>query len=711
MNNFHPKIAFSINVILVRSILLLERLGNRSLLSLASILKKINFIYFLKINLVKLRLIKKYICKKNILHKSLTLFFISFIYINSYSQLFVNEIDSDTDSVDQLEFIEIKSESPNFSLDGYVIVLFNGSSNGSDSSYLAIDLDGFQTDLNGLFLIGNNNVSPSAQIIIPNNSIQNGADAVAIYQAPLSDFPNSTLATTTNLVDAVVYDTSDSDDENLMQLLGVNLQINENDNGNKDFESIQRSNNGSYFVDTPTPREVNEGSGVFLNGINFNFDQDSYIEGEQIQINFTTEVPLQEPITILFSLEYQNFESSDYSDVNSVTIDSGADLGSVLIDIVDDDIDEGDEDLMLSLDFENENFILLNNNQIIRVNDNDFIIADYGTPIDPTYSNVSNLFPENYYSNLNGLAGQDLIIALQEIISNTDLVRAHSYSDVKEILKEADVNPENSNQVWLVYTEQARSKIDFQTTSSSVGKWNREHTFPRSRGGFNSISADSYADGIDQYWQTNIDSLRHANSDAHGIRASDGPENSSRGNKHYGDYNGPTGNLNSFKGDVARSVLFLSLRYNGLDIVDGFPDTVGQLGDLQTILSWNDLDPVDDFEKNRNNVIYNWQNNRNPLIDLPEIVNYIWGENYGDIWFDNLNVSTIQDAFEFYPNPTNGKIYFNSYLDKVEVYSLNGQKLLNFKNVDMLEINLEKGLYLVSLYKEGKSSIHKIIIN
>ena len=625
--------------------------------------------------------------------------------------MFVNEIDSDTESVDQLEFIEIKSESPNFSLDGYIIVLFNGSSSGLDSSYLAIDLNGYQTDLNGLFLIGNNNVSPSAQIIIPNNSIQNGADAVAIYLAPLSDFPNSTLATTTNLVDALVYDTSDSDDENLMQLLGVNFQINENENGNKEFESIQRSNNGSYFVDTPTPREVNEGNGVFLNGINFIFDQDFYNEGEQIQINFTTEIPLQEPITIFFNLEYQNFDSSDYSDVNSVTIDSGADSGLVLIDIIDDDIDEGDEDLMLSLDFENENFILLNNNQIIRVNDNDFIIADYGTPIDPTYSNVSNLFPENYYSNLNGLSGENLIIALKEIISNIDLVRAHSYSDVKEILKEADVNPENGNQVWLVYTEQPRSKIDFQTTSSNVGKWNREHTFPRSRGGFNNISADSYADGIDQYWQTSIDSLRHANSDAHGIRASDGPENSSRGNKHYGDYNGPTGNLNSFKGDVARSVLFLSLRYNGLDIVNGFPDTEGQLGDLQTILSWNDLDPVDDFEKNRNNVIYNWQNNRNPLIDLPELVNYIWGENYGDVWFDNLNISTSQNDFEFYPNPTNGNIFFNLYLDKVEVYSLNGQKLLSFKNVNMLEISLEKGLYLVCLYMEDKSSTRKLIIN
>lgn len=645
------------------------------------------------------------------MHKSITLIFLSFFYINTYSQLFINEIDSDTDSLDQLEFIEIKSESPNFSLNGYIIVLFNGSSNGSDSSYLAIDLNGFQTDLNGLFLIGNNNVSPSAQIIVPNNSIQNGADAVAIYQAPLSDFPNSTLATTTNLVDALVYDTSDSDDENLMQLLGVNIQINENENGNKDFESIQRSNNGSYFVDTPTPREVNEGNGVFLNGINFSFDQDFYNEGDQIQINFTTEEALQESITIFFNLEYQNFDSNDYSDIDNVTIQSGEDSASVLIDIIDDEIDEGDEDLMLSLDFQNENFILLNNNQIIRVNDNDFIIADYGTPINPTYANVNNLFSENYYSNLNGLAGEDLIIALKEIISNPELVRAHSYSDIKEILKQADVNPENSNQVWLVYTEQARSKIDFQTTSSNIGKWNREHTFPRSRGGFNNISADSNADGIDQYWQTSIDSLRHANSDAHGIRASDGPENSSRGNKHYGDYNGPTGNLNSFKGDVARSVLFLSLRYNGLDIVDGFPDTVGQLGDLQTILSWNELDPVDDFEKNRNNVIYNWQNNRNPLIDLPEIVNYIWGENYGEVWFDNLNISVNQNGFEFYPNPTNGNISFNSYLDKVEVYSLNGQKLLSFKNVNMLEINLEKGLYLIFLHKEGKSSNHKIIIN
>ena len=97
--------------------------------------------------------------------------------------------------------------------------------------------------------------------------------------------------------------------------------------------------------------------------------------------------------------------------------------------------------------------------------------------------------------------------------------------------------------------------------------------------------------------------------------------------------------------------LFLSLRYNGLEVVDGFPETVGQLGDLETILAWHQLDPVDDFEKNRNNVIYNWQNNRNPFIDLPALISYIWGDNSGEVWFDNLNVYEFNNELTFFPNP------------------------------------------------------------
>ncbi|PKP40707.1 MAG: endonuclease I, partial [Bacteroidetes bacterium HGW-Bacteroidetes-13] len=79
----------------------------------------------------------------------------------SFSQvLVINELDSDTPSIDDKEFVELLSETPNFPLDGYVLVFFNGSTSGANSSYLAIDLDGLQTDINGLLLIGSNSVSP-----------------------------------------------------------------------------------------------------------------------------------------------------------------------------------------------------------------------------------------------------------------------------------------------------------------------------------------------------------------------------------------------------------------------------------------------------------------------------------------------------------------------------------------------------------------------
>lgn len=126
---------------------------------------------------------------------------------------------------------------PNFDLDGFVLVFFNGSTSGADSSYFAIDLDGFTTDVNGLLLIGSNGVTPFPQYLISSNVIQNGADAVAIYQANDFDFPEETLATT-NLIDALVYDTSDTDDAALMALLGITEQINEGSGNNTN--SIQR---------------------------------------------------------------------------------------------------------------------------------------------------------------------------------------------------------------------------------------------------------------------------------------------------------------------------------------------------------------------------------------------------------------------------------------------------------------------------------------
>jgi len=572
-------------------------------------------------------------------------------------KLVINEIDSDNEGDDQLEFLELKSYTPNFSLDGYIVVFFNGSTSGDDSSYLTIDLDGYQTDINGLFVIGNINVSPSPNFIIAKNSIQNGADAVAIYKDYDWNFPPGTKATKNNLVDALVYDTSDSNDDELMQLLGVDLQIDENKNNYKDFQSIQRINDTqlntnlidwsrpffeqTYTLNSPTPRQPNEGINKISNGLSYFFDKENYLEGDRIEVKFTLEEPHDESTKILFDLDYENFNGSDYSfsqgnntNINYVNIPANETSITVYINLIDDNIDEGDEDLIFSIYLDNEDILLLSNNKVIRVKDNDYEIKEYGNPVNPTFNKVINMSDSYYYDSLNGLSGQNLITAIQDIISNPELVRAHSYVDIKDIIKEADMNPNNSNEVWLVYSEEARSINDFQVTSSYKDVWNREQIFPRSRGEFNNIGADSYADGIDAYWQTDIDSLRHANSDAHGIRAADATENSSRGNRHYGDYLGPKNNKGSFKGDIARSLFFLSLRYNGLELVYGFPETVGQMGDLKTLLEWNKIDPSDDFEMNRNNVIYNWQKNRNPFIDHPELVDYIWGDKYGEIWFN-----------------------------------------------------------------------------
>ena len=641
-------------------------------------------------------------------------FFFLFQIING--QIVINELDSDTVSIDDKEFLELKSNTPNFPLDGYVVVFFNGSASGGNSSYLAIDLDGYSTDINGLLLIGSTTVSPFPQLIIAPNLIQNGADAVAIYLADDTDFPEGTLATQTNLIDALMYDTNDPDDMDLMNLLGETSQINEGENGNKDTESIQLNNDGlTYSVKSPTPRQLNDGSGVVLNGILISVAQTQYNEGDVFDITFTSETNVNEDLNLSFSLNNGGFNATDFSGSTSVTIPNGFNTISTSITLIDDTDDEGDEILEISLNPLPTNYLALNNDIQLRVVDNDFVVAPWGTPTNSTFGVVESTQPVGYYDSLNGLSGINLRQALQDIIADPNIVRAQTYADVIDILKEADQNPANSNQVWLVYTEEGRAKLDFQTTSDNTGKWNREHTYPRSRGGFNSIDLDDIPDGKNVFWTTEADSLRHANSDAHALRAADGPENSVRGNQHYGQYNGPTGNFGSFKGDVARSVLYLEIRYNGLEVVNGFPSTIGELGDLTTILDWHRNDPPDDFEMNRNNVVYSWQFNRNPFIDYPDLVEYIWGNNVGETWNQPLGIDEIS-SFDIvvYPNPVRNKIYVKGILNEAEValFSVDGRKVFSeiLLGNSEFDLNVETGVYMLKISFDGKSVTKKIIV-
>jgi hypothetical protein len=85
----------------------------------------------------------------------LSLFYLIFSTICLFSQpaLVINELDCDTPGVDDKEFLELKSATPNFPLDGYVVVFYNGSASGGNTSYLALDLDGYVTDINGYYLL------------------------------------------------------------------------------------------------------------------------------------------------------------------------------------------------------------------------------------------------------------------------------------------------------------------------------------------------------------------------------------------------------------------------------------------------------------------------------------------------------------------------------------------------------------------------------
>ncbi len=657
--------------------------------------------------------------------KTPLLFFISICFMQlSFSQVVINELDCDTPGVDNMEFLELLSDTPNFPLDGYVVVFFNGSTSGMNSSYFTVDLDGYVTDINGLLLIGSNSVSPVPQVLISENVFQNGADAVAIYQANATDFPEETVATIDNLVDVLIYGTADADDVDMINIFNQDprfadiQQINEGPGNNTN--SIQRfvdmDDNVTYTATDPTPRQLNDGSGVVLNGISMSVAQTQYNEDEAFDITFTSETPVTETLNFNILLDNFGFDSSDFTGNTAITIPMNQSTASTTITLIDDSDDEGDEVTRIRFESLPVAYLALNNNLQIRIVDNDFTVANFGTPLNPTFGNVTSAQPAGYYNTLDGLADDDLRQALQNIIADPSVVRAQTYADVLDILMDADQNPLNSNQVWLLYTEQGRAKLDLQTGSDNNGKWNREHTYPRSRGGFNDIEADEIADGVDVFWTTKADSLRHGNSDAHALRAADGPQNSTRGNQHYGQYTGPVATQGSFYGDVARSVLYMEIRYNGLQVVNGFPENgPGELGDLATLLDWHRNDPPDDFEMNRNNIVYTWQFNRNPFIDQPDLVEYIWGTNVGDTWDQELNVTEFDvNTVKVYPNPSNGRISIQGLNTDavVNVLSVEGRQIKAIKGSanNVIDFNLASGMYVLHIISEEKTVVKKLLV-
>lgn len=638
------------------------------------------------------------------------------------AQIVISELDADTPSTDVKEFIELKTPAPYTALDGYVLVLFNGSTNGlTNLSYYAVDLDGLVTDGNGNILLANEQVSPSGSYVIPNGMVQNGPDAAAIYLGNAEDFPNGTAGTTTNLIDALVYSNSNTVlATTLMTALNVTTSYNENVNGQAATQSIQRKSDGTYEVKAPTPRANNDGSGIIYNGITTTYSPVSPVnEGQEITITFTTDAAVTSNLNFSINLNNDTFTASDYTGNLNITIPAGSTSASTVIQILNDGVNDEDKDMVIRIGTVPSQYITLNNNTAVRINDVNFTTLPFGTPANPTFGNVTSSAPAGYYASLEGKSGTALKQAIQDIIANPSIVRAHTYGDIINILKTADQNPLNNNQVWLIYTEQPRSKIDYQTGNSIVGKWNREHIYCQSRGNFGDLY-NLPPDGIAVSSSTGPNDMGAGLSDAHHLRAVDGQENSSRNNKNYGtEYNGPSANpTSSWKGDVARACFYMAVRYNGLNVVNGAPNEniIGQIGDLTTLLAWNQSDPRDDFEMNRNNYIYTWQVNRNPFIDYPQLVNYVFGANYGQTWFAALANSDFEvSKVVVYPNPAKDHFTVSGITNEatIELYSALGQKVYeqDFTGETTLNFNLSSGIYMAKITADSRTITKKIVID
>lgn len=206
----------------------------------------------------------------------------------------------------------------------------------------------------------------------------------------------------------------------------------------------------------------------------------------------------------------------------------------------------------------------------------------------------------DYYASLTGVTDVQLKAALRTLISQMDL---QTYGDARYLLDDTDRDPNNANNVILVY-----NRASVSGTWDGGTTWNREHVWPQSKLG-----------------ESAVNEVANIASDLQNLKPANPSINSSRGNFPYAAGSGIHGFVTggyfpgeADKGDLARILFYMHVRWNLII-------NTSTVGDLDVLLRWHIQDPVDDFERNRNELIYAYQDNRNPFIDHPEFAERIWG--------------------------------------------------------------------------------------
>jgi len=274
-------------------------------------------------------------------------------------------------------------------------------------------------------------------------------------------------------------------------------------------------------------------------------------------------------------------------------------------------------------------------------------------------SYLTSNIPSDYYENIDlSETKEEIIVDLEKTISENYV--SYDYDTINEYMKETDPilgeDSENTKYCRDMYTGQKVSRYnDYDASDYPDGESKKNHVYDREH-----CWPKSY--GFPDYKNT------PAGTDMHHIRPAMATINQSYHNNYFygemtnctnvktlygnsvGDYNGekifePSDEV---KGDIARMLFYMSVRYRtasenqlALSLVNRKTGSAteteydGELGDLETLLKWAEEDPVSSIEIHRNEVIYKYQQNRNPFIDHPE---------YTYVIFDSEPTS-IEDMF------------------------------------------------------------------
>ncbi|MBJ2173877.1 endonuclease [Aureibaculum sp. A20] len=210
----------------------------------------------------------------------------------------------------------------------------------------------------------------------------------------------------------------------------------------------------------------------------------------------------------------------------------------------------------------------------------------------------------SYYENLGLTTDSDLNKELLSDFTTAQHTTILSYAQRHTYLYNADADLVDTDSVVLMYSgvKTFWKEYTSNTNSYSPQTFNTEHIYPQS-----------------------LLSSTGAVTDLHHLRSCNDAVNSSRSNYAFTDGSGTYKLVNNkwypgddWRGDVARMIMYLNIRYG---------ETFEKVGTLDLFLAWNIADPVSDFEVQRNNVIESAQGNRNPFIDNPYIATLIYGGN------------------------------------------------------------------------------------